>query len=225
MEILAVSCIHNDVENILKLLDKASKLSFDVVVCPGDFTDANIPKDFTRMDITKLILSELKTLGKPIVAVPGSWDGEVIDFLEKEDVSVHGRGMIINNVGFYGFGGARTPFGTPFEPVDNDILKGLERGYASVKEAELKVQVTHMPPVNTRIDMIFSGAHVGSEGIRWFIEKNQPDVAISSHIHEARGVDFIGKSKLVNSGRFPEGHCALIKVEKTGSEAKIISLT
>ncbi len=225
MEILVISCIHNDIENLLSLLDKISQLRFDVVVCPGDFTDMSLPSGFTRADVGRLVIEELKGFGKPLVTVPGSWDKDLIELLRKETVSVHGEGREIGGVGFYGYGGARTPFKTPFEPDDNEIESGLLSAFQKIKNVKNKVQVTHMPPYGTKIDVIYSGAHVGSDIVRSFIEKNKPDAAISSHIHEARGIDIIGDTKLVNAGRFPEGTAAIISVGGVETVAKIINIT
>lgn len=224
MEILALSCIHNDIENMFNLIDQAAKLDFDVVVFPGDFTDLSLPKGFTRIDVAKIIVAELEGLGKPLITVPGSWDRDIIEYLDKKKISVHGKGISINGVGFYGYGGARTPFNTLFEPADGEIELGLIKAYEDVKDEGIKVQVTHMPPARTEIDKIFSNAHVGSEAIRKFIEEHQPNAAISAHIHEARGVDEIGNTKIVNPGRFPEGNCAIVSANTVNTEARIISL-
>lgn len=225
MEILAMSCIHNDIENIIGLIEQAKKYRFDVVVFPGDFTDLNFPKNFDRIDIAKIIVAELRLLGKPLLCVPGSWDKDIIEYLDSKGVSLHGRGTVVNGVGFYGYGGARTPFGTPFEPQDDEIESGLKRGYEQVKDAKLKVQVTHMPPARTAVDRIPSGAHVGSEGVRRFIENNRPDLAISAHIHEARGSDDLKKTVLVNPGRLPEGSCAMISLNSDGAKVRMLNLT
>lgn len=224
MEILVIGCIHNDIENMLILFDKVSSIKFDVIVCPGDFTDYSIPKGFTRSDVAELIIEEVKTFGKPILAVPGSWDEGVNEILEKEKMSIHGKGVVVGGIGFYGFGGARTPFNTLFEPTEEEIEKGLKMGLKDIRKIKMKVQVTHMPPARTKLDVIFSGAHVGSEAIRSFIEKNKPNVAISSHIHEAKGVDELGETKLINSGRFPEGHCGLVSLRENFIEMKNINL-
>ena len=221
---MAVGCIHNDVENLLNLIDRVSPLNFDVVVCPGDFTDSLLPRGVTRKDIGVLVLEELRSLGKPVFVVPGSWDKELIKFFEEEGVSVHGVGTLYKNVGFFGFGGARTPFNLPFEPTDAEITKGLADAYKMVEVAEFKVLVTHAPPLNTKLDVIPAGAHVGSEAVRKFIEATQPDASICSHIHESKGPDVIGKTHMLNCGRFPEGYCGLISIEKGEITAKVVSL-
>lgn len=223
MRILVISCIHNDIENLLKFYDKLVELKFDVIVSTGDFTDAEI-KGFDRTEIGKIIVEELKLFGKPLLVVPGSWDKELIGLFEDEGISIHGIGKEINDIGFYGFGGAKTPFNLPYEPTEEEIFNGLNKGYKMVENCRRKVQVTHAPPLNSKVDIIFSGAHVGSEAVRRFIEEKQPDVAICAHIHEARGLDSIGKTKIINSGRFPEGYCGLVDLNGK-VKTEIINLT
>jgi len=224
LNIVAVGCIHNDVETLLTFLERLSSLTFDIIVCPGDFTDSFLPKGFGRKDVGTLIIEELRSLNKPVFVVPGSWDKELIELFEQEGISIHGIAKRYKNLGLYGFGGAKTPFSLPFEPSEDDILKGLSNAYESIEAAEIKVQVTHAPPFNTKLDLIPSGAHVGSEAVRKFIEDRQPEVAICSHIHEAKGSDAIGGTRIINCGRFPEGYCGLITIGKHEITAKIVSL-
>lgn len=223
LRILAIGDIHNDVENMMQFLDKVTMLEFDVVVCPGDFTDV-APKGFSQEEIGRLIIEELKGLKAPLLVVPGNWDSSLIKMFEEEKISVHGKGKIINGVGFYGFGGAKTPFGTAYEPEESELENGLKKAFENIKNAKLKVQVTHNPPVSTKLDLISSGAHVGSEVVRSFIETKKPQVAICAHIHEARGVDIIGPTKVINPGRFPEGYCGIIDIVEGNVDAKIINL-
>jgi len=223
MNILVVSDIHNDIESMMRYIDKISLLDFNVVVCPGDFTDI-APKGFTKIDIGKIIIEELRGLNKPLVVLPGNQDKELIPMFEEEKISIHGKGKIIDKVGFYGFGGAATPFNTSLEPNEEEIKVGLERAYGEVKDSKIRVQVTHNPPARTKVDAISSGAHVGSEAVRKFIEEKHPLVAISAHIHEARGTDEIDGTKLMNAGRFPEGYCGLVSIDEGKVGMKIINL-
>jgi len=223
LNVLTIGDIHNDVENIINYADKLTMLDFDVILCPGDFTDIP-PRGFTSVEIAKLIIEELRTFGKPIVAVPGNWDDKVLKYLEQEDLSIHGRGKTIGDVGFYGFGGAKTPFNTPLEPSEGEIESGLKKGFSQIKNTKHKVQATHIPPARTKIDTTYSGAHIGSEAVRKFIEENQPDVAVCAHVHEAKGTDEIGKTKLLNAGRFPEGYLGMITLKPQEVSVKIVSL-
>ncbi|MEM5794343.1 MAG: metallophosphoesterase [Candidatus Aenigmatarchaeota archaeon] len=224
MRILAVSDIHNDVENIITYTDKISFINFDVIVLLGDFTDYNLPKGFEARDIGELIIEEFKTFKKPMLAIPGNFDRDLIELFKEKGINLHGEGKIIENIGFYGFGGARTPFHTPLEPSENEIEEGLKKGYEKVKNCEVKVQVTHVPPFNSKVDIAYTGAHIGSEAVRKFIENYKPKVAICSHVHEARGLDEIETTKIINPGRFPEGYCGIIDVINGKVDVKIISL-
>ncbi|MEM5777282.1 MAG: metallophosphoesterase [Candidatus Aenigmatarchaeota archaeon] len=225
MKILVLGDNHNDLENMFNFLDKLKDYEFDVIVYAGDFTDIGLPKGFTQEDVAKLLIEELKILKKPIVAIPGNNDGlGIIKLLEKEKVSIHGVGKIINGVGFYGFGGAKTPFNTPYEPSDEELKKGLEKGFIQIMNADKKIQVTHNPPINTKLDITLTGMHVGSQIIRNFIEKYSPNVSISAHIHEARGIDYINKTLLLNPGRFAEGYFGVITLKDSVAEGSIFNL-
>jgi len=69
------------------------------------------------------------------------------------------------------------------------------------------VFVLHSPPAGTACDMTGSGAHVGSRAIRTFVERHQPPLVLSGHIHESPRVsssyrDLIGRTIVVNPGQF-----------------------
>lgn len=223
MKILVIGDIHNDIENMISYFEKFSEMNFDVVVATGDFTDVGI-KGFSQKDIAKLVLEEMKVLRKPIVAVPGNLDKEIIPVLDAEDVSIHGKGKMIDGVGFYGVGGAKTPFGTSLELSEGEVDLMLTSGFNDVKNAKIKIQVTHAPPARTRMDLIYTGAHIGSEAIRKFIEEHKPEVAICAHVQEAKGVDELGSVKLLNPGRFPEGYYGVITIQNGKTDAKVLSL-
>jgi Icc-related predicted phosphoesterase len=224
MNILALSCIHNDVESILNYSDKILDINFDLILCPGDFLDAPIKK-MSSIELGRLIIASLKVFEKPLLVVPGCWDKDLIEIFEKDGISVHGKGIKIKDVGFYGFGGAKTPFSLPYEPSEEEIEQGLTQAYRDVVDAKYKVQLTHAPPANTKLDMIATGAHVGSLSVRKLIENLQPNVAVCAHIHESRGFDKIGESVVVNPGRFPEGYCSLISIVGGKVDVQLINLT
>lgn len=67
--------------------------------------------------------------------------------------------------------------------------------------------VLHSPPHGTSCDVTRDGHHVGSRAIRAFIERLQPPLVLSGHIHESPTVskawhDRIGTSVVVNPGQF-----------------------
>ncbi len=72
---------------------------------------------------------------------------------------------------------------------------------------EATLFVLHSPPRGTACDLIAPGQHVGSRAIRAFIERHQPPLVLSGHIHESPRVssayrDTIGRSVVVNPGQF-----------------------
>lgn len=227
MDILMLGDNHGDIENTLNYVEKLNEFKFDVIVYSGDLTDsfAAIPKGFTQESIARILIEELRSLKKPIVAVPGNNDTyDVINLLEKEAVTIHGRGKTIDGVGFYGFGGAKTPFGTAYEPSDEELRMGLEKGSKHISNTGRKVLVTHNPAYGTRLDITQTGMHVGSEIIRKFIERERPNVAVSAHIHEAKGVDKIGDSFLINAGKFSEGYFGLVNISNNAVRGKVLNL-
>jgi len=141
MDLLVIGDHHGDIENNLTYIDKLKEFRFDVVLYIGDFTDISPPKGFEQKDITKILIEELKMFKKPIFSVPGNndtWD--VVDLMEKEGVNVHGKGIKHNDYGFYGMGGAKTPFKTNIEPTEEETKKGLEDGFKDVTDTKYKIQ-------------------------------------------------------------------------------------
>ena len=67
--------------------------------------------------------------------------------------------------------------------------------------------VLHSPPFDTRCDLVGARVHVGSRAIRTFVERRQPPLVLSGHIHESPRVsgawrDAIGRTVVVNPGQF-----------------------
>ncbi len=225
MNLLVLGDHHGDVENTLTYLEKLSKFKFDVIVYSGDFTDVNTPKGFNQEDIAELIIEELKTLKKPIVAVPGNTDTKnVVELLEKNGISVHGKGKIIGGFGFYGYGGAKTPFNTSLEPSEDELRLGLESAWKDVANTKQKIQVTHAPPYGTRVDIVRGGLHVGSKVVEEFIRTHKPVAAISGHVLEARGTDMLDGVFIINPGKFSEGYFGLVNINEDRVTGKVLSL-
>lgn len=212
MKILAIADIHGDFEKLEDVMERA-KEDFDVIVCPGDFTDVGLyAQGFSREEMLELILEELKGYKKPVLVVPGNHDDKMLHHMfDNGVVNLHGSGKVIDGVGFFGFGGAKTPFQTPFEPSEEEIAQGLADGWKKIEGSQTKIMVVHNPPKNTKLDQTTSGAHVGSEAVRKFILKNQPDVAVSAHIHEGGREDVLEKTKLVYPGVLASGYYATIE--------------
>jgi hypothetical protein len=211
-KILVIADIHGEFEGFSKLVDKMREHDFDLVVCPGDFTDMyNTPEGFSQLDVAEMIVQKLLSLGKPVLCIPGNHEPyEILDVFEEYGVNLHGKVKKIKDFEFIGFGGAATPFNTKFEPTEDEIKQTLGM---KVKERKGKfILVVHNPPFGTNLDKTETGEHVGSKAVREFIEKEKPILAISAHIHEAGGIDKLGKTTLFYPGVSYEGFYGLVEI-------------
>jgi Icc-related predicted phosphoesterase len=100
----------------------------------------------------------------------------------------------------------------PYELAEEEIVARIEAGFEQVKPCRVKVFCPHAPPRDTACDRIHSGLHVGSTAVRAFIERGQPDLVLCGHIHESRGEDRIGRSRIVNPGPLTEGRYAVVEI-------------
>ena len=104
----------------------------------------------------------------------------------------------IGDLGIFGVGYADVG---PFSIDEKEVAKALEKGYAQIKNMKKKIMVTHSHHAGSKAE--FSGFK-GSKAIRKAIEKFQPDLVISGHIHEAGGIEEqIGRTRIINVARKP----------------------
>lgn len=214
IKILVLADVHGELERLSDLINNIKERDFDIVLCPGDFTDMfNIPEGYSQMDVAELVLLKLLSLGKPLLCVPGNHDPyDILDIFEEYNVNLHEKARTFKGLKFVGFGGAETPFNTKFEPTEDEIREHLDRLVKGTKD--ISVLVTHNPPHNTKVDKTETGEHVGSKSVRVFIEKHQPVLAVSAHIHEAGGADKIGKTTVFYPGAVFSGYYGIVKIDK-----------
>jgi Icc-related predicted phosphoesterase len=219
MKILVFSDAHGNAAALDGLVEEAS--SADLVLFGGDFAAVGAPE--TGLPVLERLLS----LNDRVFAVLGNCDDPSFrEELEARDASVESSlsyfsGLILTGSG----GGSRFTGDTPNERSDEDLVADLrlvEEGSAgedgTVTGWENLVVIAHNPPKDTNLDRIVSGAHVGSQLIRAFVERYRPLLVVSGHIHESFGVDEIGPSRLVNPGSIAEGRYAVVTLSGGGSE-------
>lgn len=192
-----------------------------------------------------------KNKGKEIYAIMGNDDFranlEVLENAEKNKIlkSIHSKSAKLNknfNIAGYSFVNP-TPFRLKdWEKPDfendkmpqqlfTEEIRSAERESGTIMEdlEKLKklsnpkntVYVVHAPPFNTKLDIITTGAHVGSKAIKEFIEKEQPLLTLHGHIHESPKMsgswkDGIGKTTCINVGSsYPEDrlNCAIVQLD------------
>jgi Icc-related predicted phosphoesterase len=136
---------------------------------------------------------------------------EIDEKLVELGVSLDGRGIVLEDVGLFGVSAApHSPLRTPYEVSEGELARRAERGLADVAGARLRVFCPHAPPYGTACDRLRSGEHVGSRELRAFVEREIPDLVLCGHIHESRGVDELGATRVVNPGPVAAGHYAVV---------------
>jgi Icc-related predicted phosphoesterase len=219
MKIISFGDIHEDFSNLIPLKDELENA--DLVIVTGDLTNFNGRKEAEK------VIDEIMKYNENILAQLGNLDQpEVNDYLTEKGINLHRNGFIKDDIGIFGVGGSNpTPFNTPTEFSEDEIETFLLDGIDKVKGAKFKIMVPHMPPKDTKLDIISAGVHVGSQSVRDFILKYKPDIALSGHIHEARGSDKIENTVAFNAGMFREGGYVIITKTPEGlsAELKVLS--
>ncbi|MFA6073712.1 MAG: metallophosphoesterase [Candidatus Woesearchaeota archaeon] len=189
MKILAFTDLHEDYEFAEELKKKADKV--DLIICAGDITvfGDNIEDAFNFLD----------SLGKKVLIVHGNHEcGETMHKFchkSKNVIFVHKTYVEIGDLVVFGYGGGG------FAEEERGFLS-VEHMFAKlIMQKKHSILLTHAPPYMTKLDQMNKDYHVGVKTFRRFIEKTQPSMAISGHIHETfKKIDKIGKTVIVNPG-------------------------
>ena len=210
MNICVITDIHGKKSSLKKLFESINIKEFDLLLCCGDITSFGGKKEANE------VLELIPNI--QFYTVFGNCDkSEVKDYIASEGVSLHEKEVKLANYTIGGFGGSnKSPFGTPSEYEEDQIMAGLSK--LSFKNMIL---VTHAPPYGTKLDRIGNSKSIGSTSVRTIIEKMQPLVAISGHVHESRAIDTIGKTHLLNPGPLKDGYYGIVKIDEKGVKAEL----
>jgi Icc-related predicted phosphoesterase len=205
MKILAISDPHGDYSKIMEMMKKA-----------GDFDLAVIVGDITNFGPDEKVEELMEIFDRPVLAIPGNCDQRTIlkALDDSKAINLHGKAEQMGNIRFIGLGGSNpTPFNTPFELSEEEIEKALEGMVCSAENSDdcgTIVLLTHAPPYGARDELPFG--HVGSKAIQKFLDR--VDLIVCGHIHEAKGLEQVGKTVVVNPGEACKGSCTLITIEE-----------
>jgi uncharacterized protein len=210
MKILALTDIHAKTTSLKSIAGELA--AADVVLVAGDITH------FGKREAMLSLLDEINKYSSLPYAVAGNCDRpEAATALAESGAGIEGKVANVNGIPVAGIGGSLPcPGTTPNELGEADFKRLLEREPFASLEPGAFILVSHQPPFGTKVDRAWIGGHVGSREIRNFIETKKPALCITGHIHEARGVDAIGDTKIVNPGAFKSGYYAVIEMEGRG---------
>lgn len=191
MKILAFSDLHRDLAAARSIVARAPDC--DVVVGAGDFCTV-------RRGLPEVI-EVLRDIRVPTVLVAGN--AETPNELKSACTGweaahvLHGAGVEIGGVAFYGLGAAvpETPFGAWSFDLSEDEARRLLAGCP-----EGAVLVSHSPPRGT-VDVDGSGRHLGSRAVADAITASTPRLVLCGHIHASWGArGWVGTTEVVNVG-------------------------
>lgn len=148
----------------------------------------------------------------------------IVERVEGKVIEIEGHEMI--NCGWTN----PTPWNTPRECSEDELLKKIEAMTSQVKNMENSIFELHAPPYGSGLDEapvldenlvpIKGGTErgpVGSTAVLQTIKKCQPLLGLHGHIHESKGAMKIGRTLCLNPGSmYSEGMLqgALITLEK-----------
>lgn len=215
MRILAVGDIHGNYMNVIRYIKENP---VDLIIVTGDITHFGPP------ELGEEILNEISSFDIPVLAIPGNCDPINLygNIDNSNAINIHRRSVTIKNIGICGFGGSNpTPFNTPLEFDEVEIYDQASKALETIKDHKITLFVTHAPPFGTKADLLESGDHVGSTGLRKVIDEYQPSINICGHIHEAKTIDELGETIVVNPGMLSEGNACILNIEDTEEKINV----
>ncbi len=205
---IALGDIHDEINRLQEIPELKQA---DGIIVSGDLTMNGGAKQAER------VLLALKEFNSHILAQIGNMDRmEVSELLNENNYNIHAQVReLAPNTCIFGVGGSTfTPFGTPSEFPESDFSFWLEEAWQKARKWSKRVLISHNPPKDTLCDVIGDNVHVGSTAVREFILENQPDICICGHIHEARNIDSIGRTVVINPGSFMDGGYVILRSNK-----------
>ncbi len=150
-------------------------------------------------DFSENLIGPFKEKGLKVALIPGNHESmATANFLsEKYGVkNLQYEPMKIGNIGLFGMGGASIG---PFPVGEDEILDTLKKNFEKIKDAKIKIMVTHAHPKGTLIEKM---SFPGSPSVRKAIESFKPQLHLCGHIHECEGMEEkIGETKVINVGK------------------------
>ena len=207
---IAVGDLHGSMQRLLEIPDAANAAG---IIVTGDITNAGGAPEARK------VLEGIQEVNPRLWAQIGNMDRpELTDWLDEQGWNTHTCiRELAPDVALMGLGGSTfTPFGTPSEFPESRFADWLEAMWRTARNYRHVVLVTHTPPRDTLCDVLHDQSHVGSVAVREFIMECQPDVCLCGHIHEARAVDRLGRTVIVNPGALSAGGYVMLRRESRG---------
>jgi uncharacterized protein len=204
---LCITDIHGAFDVLEKILCTAGKS--DAILLGGDLTHFGEPDDAER------VICLAQKYSPNVLAVSGNCDSlEIERRLVELGVGVRGDGRLLGEWGIHGLSGAPLWRPRTYEFSEDELGQVLDAGVNTLSGAKRHAVLSHVPPRNCSLDRTFFWKHVGSTALSDFIAARQPELVVCGHIHEARGIERIGQTTVVNCGSAARGYYALAETNQ-----------
>jgi len=191
------------------------------VIITGDLTNRGGRESADR------VIGAVAAVNPRILALPGNMDTDAVQArLVERGMDIHLRVReLAPGLGLMGVGySTPTPFGTPGEVAEETLAGWLDTTHAKAAHFDTLIVAVHEPPHASGVDRLGNGQHVGSPGVRAFIERTRPALVLTGHIHESRTVDRIGQSTVINPGMLAGGGFVRIEYRDGALSAELMSV-
>jgi len=201
MRIYAVADIHGRDERLAIINSNIRHHNPDILVVAGDISNYVRPAR---------VLAVLNALPVPVLLIRGNTDRRRLEQLipaYPNLSALHLTSQVRHDINFVGCSGTTLlPFTSKIRFREHPVIHRL----APLLDED-SVLIVHPPPRGVR-DEVFGRVHAGSPGIRTLIEAKRPRLVICGHIHERRGVTFLGATCVVNCSIGHSGGGTLIEL-------------
>ncbi len=186
MKFLCTSDLHGIVPVQIKNI--VEERNVDAILYGGDFAPHGWGGEGSR---TEDPMNFLVSLGLPIFSVFGNIDPDKKFFEDFESRNknfhfIHLKRVKVGDFYLIGLGDFY------FEDYALKTFESLLK-----QKPEKTIVISHYPPYGA-VDRTDFGTHVGSRELRELIERYRPLLVVCGHIHEAAGIDNIGKTVVAN---------------------------
>ncbi len=216
---IVVGDVHESAEGFARIPGVAGAAG---IIISGDLTNKGGPAEADR------VLAQALAANPNVLAQVGNMDEpRVTAHLATRGLNLHREarllapGTAVLGVGY----STITPFHTPSEAAEDDIAAWLAEAHAKARALAGPdghvLAVIHNAPFGTGLGRISSGMDVGSAAVLEYLRREQPDVCVCGHIHEARGEARLDRCHVLNPGLFAEGGYARVELTPAGLTASL----
>lgn len=138
--------------------------------------------------------------------LPGNYDID-LQYTELYEHDIHRKSIILQNYKFSGYGGAPIVTSGIPEKLAVKFHEYQKNGAAYsepedfFREEKPDIAIIHNPAYGF-LDKIPGFGNIGSQGIRRYIDDNQPILVVSGHVHEDQGIIKKGSTIFLNPSNF-----------------------